>query len=80
VRSQSVPALHVNDVGTASGFSDNMMTWLERTVVVSALIVCAIVASRAGESTDLAATMYHEACQPAGAVPVCGERLRIDPE
>ena len=70
VRSQSRPrAARAMTSATASG-RDNMMTWLERTVVVSALIGCAIVASRAGESTRSSlATMYHEGfVSQAGAV------------
>jgi hypothetical protein len=54
---------------TASG-RDSMMTSLEWTVVVSALIVCAIMASSSGEMTRSSlATMYHDGfVYHAGAV------------
>jgi len=54
---------------TASG-CESMMTWLESTVVVSAWIVCAIMASSSGEMTRSSlAIMYQDGfvCQ-AGAV------------
>src|SRR5580704_7388345 len=68
--SQSRPcAARVMKSATASGL-DSMMTWLEWTVVVSALIVCAIMASSLGEMTRSSlATIYHDGfVRQAGAV------------